>query len=115
MRRAARGEPKRLESPMDASDACTRTQNIADDSTRPTDNSKGIRIPQNGFKRSNSPARSQEPRPKKLQRLSDDADASGTGTHGQRNQTDAKTTTKMAKVISTPPDKQKRNLTHLLE
>ena len=50
---------------LPASDACTRTQSIVDDLIRPTDNSERIRIPQNVCKKSNSPARSQEPCPKK--------------------------------------------------
>ena len=86
------GEPKKLESPTDALDACTRTQSISDDSIRPTDNSKRIRIPQNICKKSNLPARSQEPHPRKPQRLRNDADASGTGMHTERNRIDAKTT-----------------------
>ena len=48
------------------------------------------------------------------QRLRNNADASGTGTHAQRNRINTKMTARMTKVISTPSDKQK-NLTHLLE
>ena len=68
----------------------------------------------NRCKKPNSPARNQKLCPKKPQWLSNDVNASGMGTYAQRNQIDTKTTVKMAKVISTPPDGQKRNLTHLL-
>lgn len=52
------------------------------------------------------------------QKLRNDVDVSGTGTHAQRNWIDVKMTARIAKIISTPPpppDEQKRNLTHLLE
>ena len=45
--------PNRLESPTDASDACTRMQSVADELRRPTGNSERVRRFQNSCKKSN--------------------------------------------------------------
>ena len=55
------GEPKRLESPTDVSEACTHTLSVADDSRRPTDMPERVRKSQDDCKKSNLPAASPKP------------------------------------------------------
>ena len=99
--------PNRLESPMDASDACTRMQRVVDDSRRPTNNLEHVRKSQNGCKRSNLPAKSLKTRSEELERPGDHADASSECTHMQSGQIDMKMTARTAEVISITPNEQK--------
>ena len=101
------GVPNGLESPADASDACTRMQWVADESREPTDDLEHVRRSQNGCKRSNLPAKPLRTRPEKPEKRGNRADASSGCTHMQSGRIDTKTTARMAEVISTTPNKQK--------
>ena len=97
------GEPKRLETQTDTSDACTHVQRAAKDSRKPTDKPECVRIPQNGCIKPNSPGRSPKPSPEKAQRPREDVDALSGRMNVHSARIDMVTTAKIAEVISTPP------------
>ena len=79
------GEPNRLESLTDVSDACTCMQRVVDDLRRPTDDLECVRKSQKGCKRLNLPAKSLKTRPEELERPGNCPDASSGHTHVQSN------------------------------
>ena len=101
------GVPNKLESPTDASDACTRMQSVADDSRRPIGNLERVRKSQNGCKRSNLPVKSLKTRPEEPRKPSDRADALSGRTGMQSDRNGARTTAKTRKTISKTPNKPK--------
>ena len=97
------GEPKRLETQTDMSDAYTRVQRAENDLRKPTEKPECIRIPQNGCIKPNPPGRSPKPSPEKAQTPGKDVDALSGRMHVHSARIDMIMTEKIAEVISTPP------------